>query len=208
MYNSESIKIKNELLKVLTSLKGKTTITLGGVSIDVEGKSGMGDLLEEWFGVWANKNNFSVEKQTESQEFPYYFIGENRHNLEIKTFDSTAGANFDLANFDSYCKSVADNPSRADSDYLIFSYKLDNGFLSIENIWLKKIWEITCPSAAYPLKIQQKKKIIYNIRPANWDAKNTKFKTFASKEEFIEALFNTQKQYKGISNKPLYLSNL
>jgi hypothetical protein len=183
-------------------------MTLGGISIDVEGKSGMGDLLEEWFGVWANKNNFSVEKQTESQEFPDYFIGENRHHLEIKTFDSTAGANFDLANFDSYCKSVADAPERADSDYLIFSYKLENGFLSIENIWLKKIWEITCPSAAYPIKIQQKKKIIYNIRPANWDAANAKFKTFSSKKEFIEALFEKQNQYKGSSNKSLYLSNL
>ncbi len=127
---------------------------------------------------------------------------------EIKTFDATAVANFDLANFDSYCKSVAENPERADSDYLIFSYKLEKGLLSIENIWLKKIWEITCPSAAYPLKIQQKKKIIYNIRPANWDALNATFKTFSSKEDFIEALFETKKQYKGSSNKSLYLSNL
>ncbi len=79
MYNPESIKIKNELLKVLSSLKGKTTMILGGVSIDVEGKSGMGDLLEEWFGVWANKNNFSIKKQSESQEFPDYFVGGNKN---------------------------------------------------------------------------------------------------------------------------------
>ena len=84
---------------------------------------------------------------------------------------------------------------------------LNGSKLNIQNIWIKKIWEITCPSARYPLKTQVKKDVIYNIRPSNWHAKNPKFKSFTTKEEFINALFNTQQEYKGFSYLEDYLKN-
>jgi type II restriction enzyme len=158
----------------------------------------------------AKKNNFNIVDTKEngnSQKFPDYYIGNDNALLEIKSFDASASANFDLANFDSYCKSVANLPSRTNADYIIFSYILNGSKLNIQNIWIKKIWEITCPSARYPLKTQVKRDIIYNIRPSSWYAKNPKFKSFTNKESFIKALFDTQREYKGFSHLKDYLKN-
>jgi len=192
-------------------LKGGTAFTIGDITIDVKGKDGLGGLIEEWFGVWAEEKDFKItnpKKLGASQEFPDYYVGDNNGLLEVKAFDSSASANFDLANFESYCESAAKTPSRVDSDYLIFSYKLDGSKLSIKNIWLKKIWEITCPSERWPIKTQTKRGMIYNIRPANWYSKNTTYEVFTSKDEFIDALYDTQEKYTGKSHKDEYMSNL
>ncbi|MCV6638239.1 NgoBV family restriction endonuclease [Candidatus Albibeggiatoa sp. nov. NOAA] len=211
MYHKESVRIHKTLLVELDSLKGETTFRIGNISIQVEGKDGIGGLIEEWFGIWADKHRFNItnpKKQGSSQEFPDYYIGKDQSLLEVKTFDFSASANFDLANFESYCESVAHMPERVDSDYLIFAYRLEKSALKIENVWLKKIWEITCPSERWALKTQTKRDVIYNIRPANWYSDKTKYKTFASKQDFINALFKTQQDYTGSSYKTLYLENL
>jgi type II restriction enzyme len=210
MYHAEANKIYAELLNQLPTFKGGTSFNIGNIKIEVQGKDGLGGLIEEWFGVWAEKNNFNITDPKEngsSQEFPDYYIGDDNSLLEIKSFDASAGANFDLANFDSYCKSVADLPKRTNADYLIFSYILHGSKLNIQNIWIKKIWEITCPSARYPLKTQVKKDVIYNIRPSNWYSKNPRFKSFTTKKDFINALFNTQQEYKDFSYLEDYLKN-
>ncbi|TXK93852.1 restriction endonuclease [Methylococcaceae bacterium CS1] len=211
MYHTESLKIKESLINSIDELVGGTVFKIGSISIDVEGKDGLGGLIEEWLGKWAENQKFIInnpKKNGSSQEFPDYYVGTDNHLLEVKTFDSTAGANFDLANFESYCESISNTPSRVDSDYLIFAYKLDGTELSIKNVWLKKIWEITCPSERWPLKTQTKRDVIYNIRPASWFSNKPRFKTFTTKEEFINALFETEKQYRGYSHKNTYLSNL
>lgn len=210
MYNSESIKIVTALKQDLASLIGGTVFTIGNISINVTGRDGLGGLIEEWFGVWARENQFKIKNPKDigkSQEFPDYYIGDENSLLEIKSFDTDRSPNFDLANFESYCDSLAKTPGRIESDYLIFGYKLNGDKLSITNIWLKKIWEISCPSDRYPLKTQVKRNVIYNIRPATWYADNPKYKTFKNKEEFIEALFQTQQLYKGVNNKEQYLRN-
>ncbi len=213
MYHAESKKISDLLVKNISSFKGGTLFSIGDITISVTSKDGLGGLIEEWFGVWAEENGFNItdpKKNGGSQMFPDYYVGTDNSLLEVKTFDATASANFDLANFDSYCESVAEFPQRVDADYLIFSYKLEGDELTIENVWLKKIWEITCPSDAYPLKVQQKRKVIYNIRPATWYSSRSQFDTFKSKDEFIEALYDTQEKYcrKGDANKEKYRSNL
>ena len=213
MYHTESKKIRDLLVKNISSFKGGTLFAIGDVTVNITGKDGIGGLIEEWFGVWAEEKGFNItdpKKNSGSQMFPDYYVGTDNSLLEVKTFDATASANFDLANFDSYCESVAEFPQRVDADYLIFSYKLEDDELTIENVWLKKIWEITCPSDAYPLKIQQKRGVIYKIRPAAWYSSRSQFHTFKSKDEFIEALYDTQEEYcgKGGANKEKYRSNL
>ncbi len=198
-----SKEIFNKLLIELPTLSGCTQFKLGGVSLEIESKDGLGGLIEEWFGVWAKLNGFSIYNPKvidgASQEFPDYYVGSLKDGyLEIKTFDSDASPNFDIANFDSYCESLATTPHRLFSDYLIFSYKLDGTSLSIDKIWLKKIWEITCASAAYPLKTQNKRGVIYNIRPASFHssgARPSRFPTFNGPTQFVDALYKTQFQY-------------
>lgn len=197
-YSTESVRIYNRLLETLPTLHGSISFQIGGIPINVKGKDGIGGLIEEWFGEWAKINRFNVVNPKEtnsSQEFPDYYVGAERNMLEIKTFDSTASANFDIANFESYHESIAMNPARLDADYLIFSYESNNGVLAIRNVWLKKIWEITCPSERWPLKTQTKRDVIYNIRPATWYSTQAQYSPFNSKESFVHAVNETMRLY-------------
>jgi type II restriction enzyme len=70
-----------------------------------------------------------------------------------------------------------------------------DGVISIKNVWLRKIWELACPSGTYPLKVQEKKQVIYNIRPSVWYSERSRFKPFNTKEAFLKALNDTRYQY-------------
>ena len=90
-----------------------------------------------------------------TQEFPDFFLDEQKNDvnlLEVKCF--TKSANFDIANFMSYCTSVMQNPHRLNADYLIFEYLADQNGITIKNIWLKKVWEICSSSDRSAVKIQ------------------------------------------------------
>ncbi|MEA1989423.1 MAG: NgoBV family restriction endonuclease [Pseudomonadota bacterium] len=209
MYHPESQKMHDKLASDLP-LRGGTKFTIDNAEINIEGKDGLGGLIEEWFGVWAQNQGFNIinpKKLGSSQEFPDYYVGQDEGLLEVKAFDGDAGPNFDLANFEAYCKSLSENPERIKSDYLIFSYRLNGSDLTIDRIWLKKIWQITCASERWPLKTQTKKDVIYNIRPATWFSDRAQFKTFSSQQEFINALYKTQNEYRGYDYKAQYLAN-
>lgn len=180
---------------------GETAIinfSLKDLTISVETKDTVGNLLQEWLKAWLMKEKIEFEENNNSQVFPDFYL--DKHNqktdlLEVKTFNFKGGPGFDLANFDSYCNSLLVNAYRIDSDYLIFAYEMHGSVITIKNVWLKKIWELAGPSGTYPLKVQEKKSIIYNIRPAIWYSKTSTFKPFTSKEEFLSALNNTRYQY-------------
>ena len=180
---------------------GETAIinfSLKDLTISVETKDTVGNLLQEWLKAWLMKEKIEFEENNNSQVFPDFYL--DKHNqktdlLEVKTFNFKGGPGFDLANFDSYCNSLLVNAYRIDSDYLIFAYEMHGSVITIKNVWLKKIWELAGPSGTYPLKVQEKKSIIYNIRPAIWYSTTSTFKPFASKEDFLLALNETRYQY-------------
>lgn len=168
------------------------------MTISIETKDTIGNLLQEWLKAWMTREKIEFEENTNSQSFPDFLLDKDDHKkglLEVKSFDWDRGPGFDLANFDSYCNSLLDNAYRIDSDYLILAYQMKGSELSIKNIWLKKIWELACPSGTYPIKVQEKKQVIYNLRPSTWYSERTKFKPFVSKEEFLSALNETRHQY-------------
>ena len=216
-YHPETVSIFQRLQEIQPNLKGGTKFTLADFTIQVNGKDGLGGLIEEWFGRWAEKEGFNIEdpkKYQSSQTFPDYYVwGQDgkKHYLEIKTFDNDASANFDIANFQSYCESLANDPERVYADYLIFAYKVISGNLVIDNIFLKKIWEITYPSEKWPLKNQTKRGIIYNIRPSCFNGKkNKRYQSFSSPKEFVDALYNTEEKYLGkpSENRRRYLDRI
>jgi len=178
--------------------KGSINFTVKDLSILVKTKDTVGNLLQEWLKAWFEYSNIDFEENTNSQTFPDFLLDKDDHKkglLEVKSFDFDRGPGFDLANFDSYCNSLLTNAYRLDSDYLILAYQMNDGVLSIKNVWLKKIWELACPSGTYPLKVQEKKSVIYNIRPSTWYSTRSRFKPFKSKEEFLSALNETRYQY-------------
>lgn len=177
---------------------GNIKFTIKDLSIVIKTKDTVGNLLQEWLKAWLLQSDIDFEENTNSQTFPDFLLDRADHKkglLEVKSFDFDRGPGFDLANFDSYCNSLLSHAYRIDSDYLIMAYQMDDGIISIKDVWLKKIWELACPSSTYPLKVQEKKSVIYNIRPSIWYSERAKFKPFESKEEFLTALNNTRYEY-------------
>jgi NgoBV restriction endonuclease len=172
---------------------GSVEIILGGISAKYKGKDTLGDLLQEWLGEWLKQKNFYFRQPANTQAFPDFFLTESRNSefLELKTFNADASPAFDIANFDSYCTSLLTIPERIDADYLILSYKMIDGQLSIDNIWLKKVWEITSPSGQAPVKMQVKRKQIYNLRPCTWYSKKLSYQPFENKIDFLNAIAAT-----------------
>lgn len=177
---------------------GNIKFTVKDLSIVIKTKDTVGNLLQEWLKAWLLQSDIDFEENTNSQTFPDFLLDKTDRKkglLEVKSFDFDRGPGFDLANFDSYCTSLLSHAYRIDSDYLIMAYQMNDGIISIKDVWLKKIWELACPSSTYPLKVQEKKSVIYNIRPSIWYSDRAKFKPFGSKEEFLTALNNTRYEY-------------
>lgn len=177
---------------------GNIKFTIKDLSILVKTKDTVGNLLQEWLKAWLLNEGIEFEENTNSQTFPDFLLNKNDHKkglLEVKSFDFDRGPGFDLANFDSYCNSLLNSAYRIDSDYLVLGYQMKDGVINIKDVWLKKIWEMACPSGTYPLKVQEKKGVIYNIRPSTWYSTRAKFKPFNTKEEFLSALNNTRYEY-------------
>ena len=191
--------ILNELVNKfnIQSFIGNIQINLGGITANYSNRDAIGELLQSWLEAWFIENNIYFKTRDNTQEFPDFLLSEsNTENfLELKTFNSEAGAAFDIANFDSYCTSLLDNAYRLDSHYLILSYEMQNAKLRIVNVWLKRVWEISSPSKPNPIKIQDKRNVIYNLRPCAWYSEKTRFKPFSNVNEFLLALSKTQQKY-------------
>ena len=182
----------------LVGQKGRITFKLKDITVEIETKDTIGSLIQEWLKEWMKSEKINFEENQNSQTFPDIFLNtkdKKRGLLEIKTFDFDRGPGFDLANFDSYSNSLLTNSYRLDSDYLILAYQMSGSVITIKDVWLKKIWELAGASSTYPIKVQEKKNVIYNIRPIIWFSERSKFGAFKSKEEFLKALNETRYQY-------------
>lgn len=197
LYHNVSIQLFKMVSNLISNhqLVGGTQFSLGGTTISITSKDGIGKLIEEWLGIWAVQQGIEISPNKGCQSFPDFYINSDNSYLEIKAFDLDASANFDIANFESYCESLSYNPHRLYADYFILGYRLIGSKLIIENVWLKKIWEISCSSERFPLKVQAKRDVIYNIRPAVWYSNRARYPVFYNDQQFVDALYATQKQY-------------
>lgn len=179
--------------------KGQINFTLKDLTIAVETKDTVGNLIQEWLKAWMIQNNIDFGNAPHSQDFPDFLLDVDNPTtglLEVKSFDYNKSANFDVANFMAYRRSVLTHPYRLNSDYLIFGYKMTGNSLEIADVWLKKVWEITGPSEDLALKCQVKQGEVVNIRPVKWyNSERTTFKAFNSALDFINAFDATQRQW-------------
>lgn len=198
MYGTKAQELYDKLIQHhIIGSTGSISIELLDVKCDVNDKSAVGNLLQEWLGAWMASQGIYNRTNPNTQEFPDFYLDESDNNnlLEVKTFDFSKTPNFDVANFDAYVRSVMTKSYRLDADYLILGYTLTDGGLRIENIWLKKIWEITCPSEQFALKSQVKQGKIVNIRPYNFKNMSRGFQPFSSRLDFVSAIKQTLAQY-------------
>lgn len=189
---------KNLIDDGILDTKGYIRFELLNIKTTAKTKSVIGDIIQDWLANYLKSKNIKFENPKHTQAFPDFYLiaNENKEMLEIKCFNSKASPAFDVANFKSYCLSLLETPERLDSYYMIFSYLMHDDFsVSIENLWLKRVWEITRPMEDWPVNLQIKEGQIYTIRPATWYSKRSSFKTFESRLKFIEALNICLKRY-------------
>lgn len=180
---------------------GSIEINLGGITAKYNAKDAIGDLLQDWIREWLVFKKYYFRTPTHSQKFPDFLLStsDGTDFLEIKTFNAKASPAFDIANFDAYCKSLLILPERIDADYLILSYTMVNKVLSIKDIWLKKVWQISSSSEKNSIRLQIKEGFPYNLRPCIWYSTRADFKPFANVHDFLDAISNTHTEF-GLSN--------
>lgn len=167
---------------------GHIHFTLNDVSITVKQNHVIGNILEEWIEKWMTLNDIP-HIHNKGQCSPDFWLNPSSKTedwLEVKSF--TGSPNFDIAAYNSFINLIIQKPYKLNFSYLLIKYKMENGCVQIENCWLKKIWEICSPSYKWPIKVQDKKGIIFNIRPATWYSDNTDYPNFRTLEDFLAAL--------------------
>lgn len=180
----------------LLDLKGQIKFFLGDVDIIVKQKDVVGNIIQEWLQGWLDKRQVEYAVNNNSQMPPDFFLNiedKTKELLEVKAFYRNASPGFDIADFRMYEEEIIEKPYMLNVDYLIFGYDMNQeGIVTIKDLWLKKVWQITRRMEKWPLNLQVKADVVHKIRPGVWYAKgNQKYRMFTCLEHFISAVEET-----------------
>jgi len=155
-------------------------------------------IFKLWLDKWMTEKHIihSCNMTDASPDF-YLDPDDKKHSLlEVKAFNRDASPAFDLADFTGYAKAILKEPWELDTKYLIFGYNMsDEGIVTIKDLWIKNVWEISRSSDKWALNVQYKNEQINKIRPATWYANKAKFPLFQSLEHYLSALEQTLVDY-------------
>lgn len=180
----------------ILELVGEIKFYLGDVDIVVKQKDVVGNIMQEWLQGWLDKNGIEYAPSENSQMPPDFFLNpddKTKELLEVKAFNRNGSPGFDIADFRMYVEEIQEKPYMLDVDYLIFGYDMsDSGVVTIKDVWLKKVWQITRRMANYPINLQVKDNVIHKIRPGVWYSERaTDYAIFDCLEDFICAIEET-----------------
>lgn len=177
----------------ILELKGQIKFYLGDVSIIVRQKDVVGNIIQEWLQGWFEKREIEYAPSENTQMPPDFFLNlddKKKNLLEVKAFNRSASPGFDIADFRMYQEEIIDKPYMLDVDYLIFGYDMsDDGIVTIKDLWLKKVWQITRRMNDWSINLQVKQGVVQKIRPGVWySIKKGNYPMFKSLEDFISAI--------------------
>lgn len=180
----------------ILELKGQIRFYLGDVNIIVKQKDVVGNIIQEWLQGWLDKRGIEYAPSENTQMPPDFFLNpddKTRNLLEVKAFNRLANPGFDIADFRMYEEEIVEKPYMLDVDYLIFGYDMsDDGVVTIKDVWLKKVWEITRCMEDWAINLQVKQGVVHKIRPGVWySTKKGSFPMFSCLEDFISAIEET-----------------
>ncbi len=180
----------------ILELEGQIKFYLGDVSIIVKQRDVVGNIMQEWLQGWLDARNIEYAPSENSQMPPDFFLDpddKTKGLLEVKAFNRSGSPGFDIADFRMYAEEIQEKPYMLDVDYLIFGYDMsDSGVVTIKDVWLKKVWQITRRMENYPINLQVKDGVIHKIRPGVWYTDSPKdYSIFDSLEDFISAVEET-----------------
>ena len=190
--------IYDRLLNVdhILELEGQIKFFLGDVNIIVRQKDVVGNIMQEWLQGWLDARGIEYAPSENTQMPPDFFLNPDDRTkglLEVKAFNRNGSPGFDIADFRMYASEIQEKPYMLDVDYLIFGYDMsDDGVVTIKDVWLKKVWQITRRMENYPINLQVKEGVIHKIRPGVWYSERvTDYAIFACLEDFISAIEET-----------------
>lgn len=180
----------------ILELKGQIRFFLGDVDIVVRQKDVVGNIIQEWLSGWLEKRDIAHTHGENTQMPPDFFLDPDDRTssmLEVKAFNRSASPGFDIADFRMYEEELVAKPYMLNVDYLIFGYDMsEDGLVTIKDLWLKKVWEITRRMSDWPLNLQIKQGVVHKIRPGVWySTQRNNIPMFSCKEHFLAAVEET-----------------
>lgn len=180
----------------ILELEGQIKFFLGDVNIIVRQKDVVGNIMQEWLQGWLDARGIEYAPSENTQMPPDFFLNPDDRTkglLEVKAFNRNGSPGFDIADFRMYASEIQEKPYMLDVDYLIFGYDMsDDGIVTIKDVWLKKVWQITRRMENYPINLQVKEGVIHKIRPGVWYSERvTDYAIFDCLEDFISAIEET-----------------
>lgn len=190
--------IYNKLInedKIL-ELQGQIKFFFGDVDIIVRQKDVVGNIIQEWLQGWLDKRSIEYSPSQNTQMPPDFFLNPDDRTkdlLEVKAFNRSASPAFDIADFRMYEEEIIEKPYMLDADYLIFGYDMNpDGIVTIKDLWIKKVWEITRRMDGWAINLQVKQGVVHKIRPGVWySAKKGNIPMFSCLEDFVSAIEET-----------------
>ena len=178
----------------ISELEGRIRFFLGDVDIIVKQKDVVGNIIQEWLQGWFDKRGIEYRLSGNSQMPPDFYLNPDDETvdlLEVKAFNRSASPGFDIADFRMYEEEIIDKPYMLHVDYLIFGYDMtDDGVVTIQNVWLKKVWEITRRMDKWPINLQIKQGVVHKIRPGVFYTSQG-MPMFRRLEDFVSAVEET-----------------
>ncbi len=180
----------------ILELEGQIKFYLGDVNIIVKQKDVVGNIMQEWLQGWLDARNIEYAPSQNTQMPPDFFLNpedKTKSLLEVKAFNRNGTPGFDIADFRMYASEIQEKPYMLDVDYLIFGYDMsESGIVTIKDVWLKKVWQITRRMENYPINLQVKEGVIHKIRPGVWYSERaTDYAIFECLEDFVSAVEET-----------------
>lgn len=177
----------------LLEIEGQINFFLGDVDIIVKQKDVVGNIIQEWLQGWMDKREIEYALNDNTQMPPDFFLNPDDKTtdlLEVKAFNRSASPGFDIADFRMYEEEIIEKPYMLNVDYLIFGYDMsDDGVVTIKDLWLKKVWEITRRMDGWSINLQVKQGVVHKIRPGVWYSDRPgNIPMFKCIEDFIAAI--------------------
>ena len=149
----------------ILDLQGQIKFQFGDVDIIVKQKDVVGNIIQEWLQGWLDKRGIEYAPSENTQMPPDFFLNPDNKTadlLEVKAFNRNASPGFDIADFRMYEEEIINKPYMLNVDYLIFGYDMnDDGIVTIKDLWIKKVWEITRRMEDWSLNLQVKAGVVH-----------------------------------------------
>lgn len=180
----------NQLCTSFIGKKIQLTASFNNRTIPIKNPNLIGDLLEDLFFPFYKETCPDFEEGPK-QECPDFFAGNKAYQFEQKAFLGSPG--FDISNFTSFLHQIS-KPGGLETKlfrtkYLVYEYGMEEEYFVIKNFWMLSIWQLPTYDNTYPISMQVKKKMWYNIRPGTKLSWNDPTKTpLKFIEKIIECL--------------------